>query len=469
MKRRLSSLLLFFVNFKGWFQVLSLFLIGLNSLEACECIPTPVCERITEASVVFLGLVTDAESRTEPALGDKLKVRFAVKKVFKGLEQDARHVEGQVLDASSCDIPLIKGSQYLIFSERKGSQIELAGNCNSAIAYQDARDDLQYLRAWARGETPTVLHGVVRADVEETLLPYAENQGLAEVEILAVGSGKQYRTVTNPSGEFEIRDLRAESYTITARLPGYESTRPNYMASLTKGECVRVEVAMWNSSSLSGTLYDETGRPVKGIRVELAPWTDGELHPSKEVVTDGDGHYGFIKIPPGDYLLGVNLASGLNARTPYRTWFFPGVSGRDQAIILRIEGAQKLTQYDFQLEKSHPIRTVRVLVKWWDGRPVTNASVQCRGEPDGSSGKTTEWSKRYTNERGEAYIQVLSDREYALAVDELYWGRSSRTVQNRQSVRVPASKDPVSVQLVISRDNDFRLEEVPANMSRFND
>ncbi len=441
---------------------------GVDSCTACECTPNPICEKISKASAVFLGGVLDAGSGTEPDSQGRIKVQFAVVEVFKGLGPGTRKVEVLAMAEDSCATALIKERRYLIFARRQGSQLLLHSDCNGAIIYREATEDLQYLRAWTRDETSTVLHGVVRADLRDTPQNDAENLGLAEVEIVARGPEKIYRARSDAVGKFEIGDLRSGNYEINARLPGYESTLPNYKVLLKKGLCTKLDIAMWASNSVSGTLFDEKGQPAKGVRLELASLTEGDLRSSKEVQTDGEGYYEFARVPSGNYYLGVNLERGLNSRSPFVTCFYPGVSSRDQALVVAIEGGQKLTSYDFELRDRHSTRPIRVAVQWWDGRPVNNASVECRSDPGPNSTPKMDWMSRYTDERGEVLFNALEEREYTVGVEQLCWIRSSRPVQGRQEIRVLAGKSPSSIRLVISQNNDIRLQEAPVNMSRFN-
>ena len=453
---------------KWWGLILLLPSAGIDSCMACECAPTPICERISKASVVFLGEVLDDGSGREPDPQGRIKVLFAVVEAFKGLRRSNKKMEALATPEDSCSTALVKDRRYLILARRQGEQLLLHNDCSSVINSREATEDLQYLRAWARNETPTVLRGGVRANLGDTPQSKEEIPWLAEVEIFARGSERTYLARTNATGKFELGDLQPGNYEINVRLPGYESTLPNYRVLLKKGLCTRLDIAMWPTNSLSGTVFDEKGQPAKNVRLELAPLTEGDLRSSKEVQTDSDGFYEFTRVPSGNYYLGVNLERGVNSRSPFATCFYPGVSLRDQALVVAIEGGQKLTPYDFKLGNPHSTRPIRVSVQWWDGRPVNNASVECRSDPGPNLTPKMDWMSRYTDDHGEVLFHALQEREYIVAVEQLCWLRSSRSVQERQEIHVLAGKNPANVKLIVSQSDDIHLQEAPINMSQFN-
>ena len=446
-------------------------LLGFGTIDfskACECNPNPVCERISKASVVFLGDILDDGSSTELDPSGSVKVQFTVVEGFKGLSQGTRKAEVSAKAEDSCNAVLVKGRRYLIFARQQGNQLFLYNDCNAVINFREATEDLQYLRAWSKGLTSTVLHGTVRADLGNIPQNVTEALGLAEVEIVARGPEKTYRIKTDATGKYEFGDVPPGNYEISTRLPGYESTLPDHKVLLKKGICTRLDIAMCASNSVSGALYDEKGQPAKSISVELVPATEGDPHSSKEVKTDDEGLYEFSRVPSGNYYLGVNLDRGLNSRSPFATCYYPGVPTPDQALVVAVEGGQQLTRFDFQLGTRHSTRPIRVTVQWWDGRPVNNASVECRSDPGPNFTPKMDWMSRYTDERGEVLFNALDEREYIVAIEQLCWLRSSRPVQGRQEIHVLAGKGSQSVRLVIPEENDIRQQEAPINMSKFN-
>ena len=438
-------------------------------LMACNCTPAPVCEKVARASVVFAGRVLDVVEGVEKDSDKRMKARFTVQEAFKGLTRNEKEVEVGYLPEGDCAVTWSRGQRYLLYARLSANQLMIKGDCNGTVFGRDIVTDLQYLRAWVKGETPTLLRGVARVEMASSLPTDTGDSGLSGVEVLVSGQGRKYRATTDGTGDFKMEGLVPGSYEVSAQLPGYESTLPNYRVTVKKGNCAKVTIGMESASTVSGILYDETGQPASGMRLELAPWAVGDLLPLREVLTDGEGHYEFRKVPSGNYFLGVNLGRGLNSRTPYATRFYPGVNSRDQAVVLGIEGGQELPQYDFQLQDRRSTRTILAQVVWWDGRPVSNASVECRSDPVEDRALKMDWQSRYADGQGKVQFNVLTERDYAVSVDQLIWIRSSLSVQERQAVHIPAGKDPVRVQLSVPRSNDRRREEAPVNMSRFNE
>jgi hypothetical protein len=54
-----------------------------------------------------------------------------------------------------------------------------------------------------------MLQGFVKANTWEMALPDSRKEGLSGVEIVAVGRGSSYRSVSNSDGRFEIAGLPA--------------------------------------------------------------------------------------------------------------------------------------------------------------------------------------------------------------------------------------------------------------------
>jgi len=70
-----------------------------------------------------------------------------------------------------------------------------------------------------------------------------------------------------------------------------------------------IALAQVNTATLSGTITDPQGLPVKGARVTV---TNIGTSAARSALTDDSGHYNLVGIPPGVYKLAVNGGSGFS-------------------------------------------------------------------------------------------------------------------------------------------------------------
>src|SRR5262249_31905596 len=140
----------------------------------------------------------------------------------------------------------------------------------------------------------------------------------------------------------------------------------------------------------------------------------------REAKTDATGKFELVNIPPGDYVMGVNIM-GINLPNfGYARRFYPGVSEQSAAKIVSVSGAQTVDGLDFQIGEPKRTRRITVSLEWPDGQPVINANVWCIGARD---------SFRYVDLNGEATCEVLAEADSEVEANQLQWKNSTANVQ----------------------------------------
>jgi protocatechuate 3,4-dioxygenase beta subunit len=150
------------------------------------------------------------------------------------------------------------------------------------------------------------------------------------------------RVLTNANGEFVIRGLRAGTLVLLATKGGYidaahGQTRPSGFGQpvrVASGErYLDVDIRMWRHGVITGTVVDEAGEPVIGVRVQafLGTRAGGRTSyaPSGLATTDDRGVYRIPQLAPGDYLVAV-LTRQTSVPTEVMDVFFAGASTRAQ-------------------------------------------------------------------------------------------------------------------------------------------
>ena len=126
------------------------------------------------------------------------------------------------------------------------------------------------------------------------------------------------RALTNGQGLFILRDLRKGTVFLGATKNGYVNATYNQRRPGGSGQglpindgqrITDVELRMWRNSSISGTVVDEAGDPVVGVRVQAFArfFVAGRKRysPGTIAVTDDRGMYRLANLEPGDYAIGV--------------------------------------------------------------------------------------------------------------------------------------------------------------------
>ena len=436
---------------------------------ACECVYIPPCQRVNQTAVIFVGsVVLEADK--------EYMTHFRVEEPFKGIEPGTREL--RVRNDLMCGGGSFEeGRKYLILanpSEQGGNLI--TGGCGGSAPAESASDDISFFRAWAQGERVTAIQGRIAENVQEGSVRYTldseKRAGLQGVELRAAKEGKVFSSISGSDGAYRIPVPEPGTYALTALFPGHATSKDEYKIEVQSRSCAQQDIGMWTSSRISGRLFSPDGKPMEGMPVSIEYASESEssarILPSE---TDATGRFEFQKVPPGDYVVGVNL-NGLNSKLPYSPRFYPGVSQRGLAQIIKIEGPQTIEGLDFSLEERRQTRTISVDVIWPDGIPVTNASVTCESPRSDDSRFVADWVSRYTDQKGRAVCEVLADRDFQVEADSLSWARSGRPIQPikpRPKVLVNAGSDPVQVSIVVDKINDISDREAPEDMSRFND
>jgi len=194
-------------------------------------------------------------------------------------------------------------------------------------------------------------------------------------------------TVTDTRGEFEIANIPAGTYTVTARRSGYlamqygqrrfgERGRP---ITVTAGEATEpIAFSLVRGSILTGTITDDAGMEYPGVRVEAVEfrYVRGRRIPVPAAVTTTNdlGQFRLSGLPPGPYVL---RASTMDTWTSdegaiayaFAPTYYPGVDTLSESETVTLNTSQEMASLNFGLRVGRAARISGVFQST-GGQPV---------------------------------------------------------------------------------------------------
>ncbi len=206
-------------------------------------------------------------------------------------------------------------------------------------------------------------------------------------------------TNTDSEGRFEIKELPAGRYTITATKGGYVTGNygqrrpgePGTPIELSEGQTAeKINFVLSRGSVISGKIVDDNGEPVSGTNVQAMRYQfmagarrlmpgGGEGSNDR---TDDQGTFRLYGLAPGEYFISANNRSN-QFMTPGMTnseadgfapTYYPGTSNISEATRVTVKAGQEMSAANFALIIARMAR-IRGRAINSNGEPVTNAML----------------------------------------------------------------------------------------------
>jgi hypothetical protein len=218
----------------------------------------------------------------------------------------------------------------------------------------------------------------------------------AVVQTFAPGQRTPRATSTDQDGRFELRDLPAGRYTITAMKGGYVSLQfgqrrpfePGRPVELSEGQTFdNVDIALPPGGVIAGRLTDDFGEPVTDAMVLALRWRfaggQRRLAPAgRSNQTNDVGEYRIFGLMPGEYFVTANVRTpggfGVEASdlVGYAPTFYPGTPSAKEAQRVSVAVGQE-ARADFAVVPAK-LSQVTGMVVGVGGRPVTGGFISVR-------------------------------------------------------------------------------------------
>ena len=219
----------------------------------------------------------------------------------------------------------------------------------------------------------------------------------AQVRVTSPDAREGRVATTDAQGRFEIKELPAGRYTLTASKGGFVSLqygqrRPSESGTpieLGDGQTIeKITIGLPRGSVLGGRITDEFGEPVANASVTA--WRYAYAAGSRRMVpaganardtTDDQGHFRLFGLPPGEYYVSATLRTGgpevtdpMGELSGYASTFFPGTTNVAEAARVTLAVSQENTTINFGLIATKLVK-VSGQVLMSDGGPASNGMV----------------------------------------------------------------------------------------------
>jgi hypothetical protein len=241
------------------------------------------------------------------------------------------------------------------------------------------------------GETPPKGTGVLKGQVitSGTGAPVRR----AQVRAMSMEGRGGGVTSTDGEGRYEIKELPAGRYTITAMKGGFAQAsfgqrrpgEPGTPIDLSDGQTAeKVNFVMSRGGVIAGRIVDDGGEPVSGTNVSAMRFAfvagARRLVPGSseggQDRTDDQGYFRLYGLPPGDYYVSANnrnnmmMMPGMNntEAESFAPTYFPGTPNVSEATRIPIKAGQEMTGANFALLVARMAR-------------IRGRALNSRGEP----------------------------------------------------------------------------------------
>lgn len=385
---------------KAWCVVgltMAVLFAGAARADACSCGDVgPACQAFWNAYAVFDGTVLGiAPIVTESTIGDRTRqitskvVTLAVHRSWKGIEATPQIEVITAADGAACGFDFKIGLRYLIFASRGGFDHRLTVSiCSATRLFEPSGDSEQFLVSLGR----PAKGGRVFGSVSRTMLSFGYDDGHVgtssmDAQVLLRGPSGTFET-TARSGLYEFTGLAHGSYEVEVVEPeGYNTRVAKYTLEIpNERACARRLFWLAPAGRIAGRLVDATGRPMRRRPVEVTR-ADATPHPryglaSVSAYTDLDGFFEIRDLPPGSYIVGLNLRGLPSEYNPYPRVVYPGLEVSPHVVALALGQAADIGTW--QIPPPLPIVKIQGSIAWSDGSPAGGVYISLwdvTGEP----------------------------------------------------------------------------------------
>jgi hypothetical protein len=219
------------------------------------------------------------------------------------------------------------------------------------------------------GEQPPAGTAVLRGQVVS-----ADGTPLRRAQVRAMsqdGRGGGGMTSTDAQGRFEIKELPAGRYSVTASKAGYVTMQFGQRRVDQPGGTIldvldnqlveRIQFALPRGGVITGRVLDEFGEPIAGVQVTAQRYRfaggSRRMVPSGSDTSDDQGSFRIYGLAPGEYFVSGTLRSqamsmpGVNTSDVegFAPSYYPGTPNLGEAQRISVKGGQELSGINFAL------------------------------------------------------------------------------------------------------------------------
>jgi len=319
-------------------------------------------------------------------------------------------------------IPINRGRPLIL------GALMVAGMCQVGVAQRPGDPPPRSARLPPDGRvgtgTATIAGRVVDAERDIPLRA-------VDIEVRS-GEGAQYQNVaTDVDGRFEIRNLPAGRWSVSASKAGFITQQSGQRAPLQPGKPTQIvngqqytlDFALVRGSAITGRISDEYGDPVAAARVEVfrSRMVRGRRQVSAVPVsdqTDDTGAFRLHSLPAGEYY----VAASMRAMSPDEAGvasaglptYFPGTPSFTEAQRVSLGPGEERSGVTFSVVPARAVRVSGVVVDS-AGTPSQGASVELLNAADFSVVARPFGNFGLTHEGGRFAILNVPPGSYALA------------------------------------------------------
>jgi hypothetical protein len=301
---------------------------------------------------------------------------FDVRHVWKGKVPE--HIAVPSGGGASCRAEFRAGRRYLVFAEENPLFGGLDTSCSATREWDGSGRDVEFLASLSKPATGGRIFGTVRHSTSFAGgLPETSDVPVATSVRLTSRTGQ--RTVVSTGGEFDFSGLAVGTYRLHIDVPPGDAIKGNDRAVKIghDRDCSSESLVLTDNGRIAGRLAGRADYPrpptIELIVAHRFPDFLG-LDGPRDASLESDGSFEFGSLPPGDYVIGVNLKIRPPLGPGPNPWmsdiWLAYASGRGNPRVFSIKAGERVDLGTWKLPA--PARTVNAsgFATWEDGTPA---------------------------------------------------------------------------------------------------